>query len=313
MQVPVPSPDTATSRLCAGLRLPEKVHGEKRRDTSPGSPLTAAWGSPAIALRCGVPRPATLEPTSELVTINGIDWFGMPADRPVTFTAVGRQAYVEVTVPPKYNPAGRRAHRAGPGDQIDDPGQARGPDLIRAPPALRPCPCPPGMACRPPAVRARVPRSARHGPRQVGRRPIHDGGRPGGRGGPRQGARTTRGRGASSPMESRDVPESVRSLAELFQRTAGARAGQIALRSSDGAVELTWRQYTARVRRIAGGLASLGVRHGDTVALMLTNRPEFHLADTAALHLGATPFSVYNTSPPSQIAHLFSNAATGSW
>ncbi|MCQ0019844.1 DUF3515 domain-containing protein [Actinomadura madurae] len=89
MQVPVPSPDTATSRLCAGLRLPEKVHGEKRRDTSPGSPLTAAWGSPAIALRCGVPRPATLEPTSELVTINGIDWFGMPADRPVTFTAVG--------------------------------------------------------------------------------------------------------------------------------------------------------------------------------------------------------------------------------
>ncbi|WP_024935324.1 AMP-dependent synthetase/ligase [Actinomadura welshii] len=109
-------------------------------------------------------------------------------------------------------------------------------------------------------------------------------------------------------MESRDVPESVRSLAELFQRTAGARAGQVALRSSDGAVELTWREYAERVRRIAGGLASLGVRHGDTVALMLTNRPEFHLVDTAALHLGATPFSVYNTSPPSQIAHLFSNA-----
>ena len=29
---------------------------------------------------------------------------------------------------------------------------------------------------------------------------------------------------------------------------------------------------------------------------MLVNRPEFNLVDTAALHLGATPFSVYNTS-----------------
>ncbi|TDC86946.1 long-chain fatty acid--CoA ligase [Actinomadura sp. 7K507] len=109
-------------------------------------------------------------------------------------------------------------------------------------------------------------------------------------------------------MDARDVPQSARSLAELFQRTAAARAGQIALRDSGGAVELTWREYAERVRRIAGGLASLGVRRGDTVALMLTNRPEFHLVDTAVLHLGATPFSVYNTSPSTQIAHLFRNA-----
>ena len=47
---------------------------------------------------------------------------------------------------------------------------------------------------------------------------------------------------------------------------------------------------------------------GDTVAIMLLNRPEFHLVDTAALHLGATPFSVYNTSSPEQIEYLFGNA-----
>ena len=41
---------------------------------------------------------------------------------------------------------------------------------------------------------------------------------------------------------------------------------------------------------------------------MLTNRPEFHLVDTAALHAGATPFSIYNTLAPEQIAHLFGNA-----
>ncbi|MDL4771677.1 DUF3515 domain-containing protein [Actinomadura xylanilytica] len=113
--VPVPSPDAMTARLCQGLRLPEKVHGQSRRDTTPGSPLTAAWGSPAIALRCGVPRPAALLPTSQLSTINGVDWFGQPADRPVTWTAVARQSYVEVTVPAKYSP---------PGDVLIELGQA---------------------------------------------------------------------------------------------------------------------------------------------------------------------------------------------
>ena len=106
VRVPVPTPDPAVARLCAGLRLPETVLGAKRRDTSPDSPLTAAWGSPAIALRCGVPRPAALRPDAQLVTVNGVDWFGEPADRPVTFTAVARQAYVEVTVPRKYSPPG---------------------------------------------------------------------------------------------------------------------------------------------------------------------------------------------------------------
>ena len=41
---------------------------------------------------------------------------------------------------------------------------------------------------------------------------------------------------------------------------------------------------------------------------MLTNRPEFHLLDTAAMHLGATPFSIYNTSSPEQIAYLLADA-----
>ncbi len=41
---------------------------------------------------------------------------------------------------------------------------------------------------------------------------------------------------------------------------------------------------------------------------MLTNRPEFHFADTAAIHLGATPFSIYNTSTPEQIGFLLEDA-----
>jgi long-subunit acyl-CoA synthetase (AMP-forming) len=49
---------------------------------------------------------------------------------------------------------------------------------------------------------------------------------------------------------------------------------------------------------------------GDTVALMLSNRPEFHFADAAVMHLGATPFSIYNTYTKEQIAHLLGDAGS---
>ncbi|MFC8042941.1 AMP-dependent synthetase/ligase [Nocardia sp. NPDC057353] len=93
-----------------------------------------------------------------------------------------------------------------------------------------------------------------------------------------------------------------------FQETVKLRPGQVALRTVGGTQEITWGQYAERVRVLAAGLAQLGVGHGDTVGIMLTNRPEFNLVDTAALHLGATPFSVYNTSSTEQIAHQFGNA-----
>jgi long-chain acyl-CoA synthetase len=99
-----------------------------------------------------------------------------------------------------------------------------------------------------------------------------------------------------------------RTLCELFQRTAAEHADRVALRTPGGEVTITWAEYNRRVRDIAAGLAALGVRRGDTVGLMLTNRPEFHLCDAAAMHLGAAPFSVYNTSAPEQITYILGNA-----
>ena len=97
-------------------------------------------------------------------------------------------------------------------------------------------------------------------------------------------------------------------MCEAFQTTAASNPDLIALRTPGGAVEISFAEYADRVRSIAAGLDSLGVRRGDTVGLMLANRPEFNLCDTAAMHLGATPFSIYNTSSPEQIAYLFGNA-----
>ncbi len=99
-----------------------------------------------------------------------------------------------------------------------------------------------------------------------------------------------------------------RSVCELFQRTAAACADRVALRTVGGGMVITWEEYARRVRDIAAGLAALGVRRGDTVGLMLTNRPEFSLCDAAAMHLGATPFSIYNTSSNEQITQILGNA-----
>src|SRR5246500_5648817 len=100
----------------------------------------------------------------------------------------------------------------------------------------------------------------------------------------------------------------VSTLPQAFQETAALQPDAVAIRTVGDQVVITWRQYADRVRKIASGLSALGIERGETVGLLLRNRPEFHLTDTAVMHLGAIPFSIYNTSAPEQIRYLFSNA-----
>src|SRR5215208_5614637 len=97
-------------------------------------------------------------------------------------------------------------------------------------------------------------------------------------------------------------------VAEAFQLTAAAHPDRVALRLKDDELSLTWAEYADKVRRVAAGLAGLGLERGGSMGIMLTNRPEFHWFDAAALHLGATPFSVYNTYAPEQIQYQVEDA-----
>jgi long-chain acyl-CoA synthetase len=99
-------------------------------------------------------------------------------------------------------------------------------------------------------------------------------------------------------------------VTEALRRTAANNGEIVAVRALDDSVSLTWSELLARVDALAGGLAKLGVERGDTVAMMLGNRAEFHLADLAAAMLGATPFSIYVTYPAEQIRYLISDAAS---
>ena len=83
---------------------------------------------------------------------------------------------------------------------------------------------------------------------------------------------------------------------------------RVAIRTRDDAQTLTWSQWRRRARDLAGGLHKLGLRRGHTLAIMLSNRPEFHVVDLAAVTLGATPFSIYQTFAPSHIEFVISDA-----
>jgi long-chain acyl-CoA synthetase len=117
-----------------------------------------------------------------------------------------------------------------------------------------------------------------------------------------EGAVTQRGNAARPPAADAST------VAEAFRITTAERAEEVAIRTKEDAFTITWGELRERVDALAGGLAKLGVGRGDTVALMLSNRPEFHLCDLAAMMLGATPFSIYNTYSPEQIRYLLGDA-----
>src|SRR5689334_15014997 len=63
-----------------------------------------------------------------------------------------------------------------------------------------------------------------------------------------------------------------------------------------------------RVRHLARGLSSLGVRRGDRVAILSENRPEWAIADYACLTAGLTDVPIYPTLPAEQLPYLLNDS-----
>ena len=97
-------------------------------------------------------------------------------------------------------------------------------------------------------------------------------------------------------------------IAEAFRITAAERAGEVAIRTKEDAFTITWGELRDRVDALAAGLYELGLRRGDTLALLIGNRPEFHLCDLAGMMVGAAPFSIYSTYTAEQITYLMQDA-----
>ena len=108
----------AVARACADLLedLPEQVADQQRREVE-GDGYAAAWGDPAIELRCGVPRPPGLTRFAACQEVDGVGWC-VPASQQagdtVTITTIGRVPRVSVRIPPELSPPATSMVDLGP-------------------------------------------------------------------------------------------------------------------------------------------------------------------------------------------------------
>jgi hypothetical protein len=108
----VPDDEAAACRALVET-LPDEVDGEERREVTGADGRAAAWGDPAIVLRCGVPQPSDFTDTATCIEANGTGWYVPDAvlmsddqSLDVTMTAVGVRPRVEVFLPGDYRPDG---------------------------------------------------------------------------------------------------------------------------------------------------------------------------------------------------------------
>jgi long-chain acyl-CoA synthetase len=66
--------------------------------------------------------------------------------------------------------------------------------------------------------------------------------------------------------------------------------------------------FVERVKNVALGLAGLGVRPGDRIALLSENRPDWSIADLAILSLGAINVPIYTTQALDQVEYILSDS-----
>jgi hypothetical protein len=119
--VPIPARPVAAHDLRACRRfiadLPDAIGDRQWRLTVPAAPLGAAWGDPAIVLRCGVTVPKSFNRFATCEEANGVGWYvpdsqATDQSADVEMTAVGYRPIVTVTVPAEQRPEGPAAAMA---------------------------------------------------------------------------------------------------------------------------------------------------------------------------------------------------------
>ncbi|MBD0327037.1 MAG: AMP-binding protein, partial [Pyrinomonadaceae bacterium] len=73
-------------------------------------------------------------------------------------------------------------------------------------------------------------------------------------------------------------------------------------------INISGEEFIRRVRHIALGLAELGIKAGDRVALLSENRPDWSITDLAILSLGAVNVPIYTTQAVEQVAFILQDS-----
>lgn len=117
-------------------------------------------------------------------------------------------------------------------------------------------------------------------------------------------------------MTSAEMAELIsgRTLVDVIADTVSQQGDAPALHSKKpdgGWSTLSWNEYIRSACSVAAGLRGLGIRRGDRVAMLLRNRVECNIMDTAGILLGATMTSIYLTSSNSQVEWLLNHCGAG--
>lgn len=99
-------------------------------------------------------------------------------------------------------------------------------------------------------------------------------------------------------------------LPKLLKHHAQARPDHPAMREKDYGIwqTWTWKQVHDEIMAFAAGLAALGFKRGDTLAIVGDNRPQLYWAMVAAQSLGGTPIPVYQDSVAKEMAFVLQHA-----
>ncbi len=97
---------------------------------------------------------------------------------------------------------------------------------------------------------------------------------------------------------------------KLLIRNAARFADRPAYRHKDLGIwqVWTWAQVLSEVRAYAVGLSRLGLKRGDTIAIVGSNRPRLYWSVTAAQALGAIPVPVYADAVAEELAYVLAHA-----
>ncbi len=95
-------------------------------------------------------------------------------------------------------------------------------------------------------------------------------------------------------------------LPGLLRLRAQERGGQVALREKDQGVwrGRTWAEYYRDARRVALGLARLGLGRGDRIVIAAEDVPEWFYADLGAQMIGVQVVGIYPTNPWPEVQYI---------
>jgi long-chain acyl-CoA synthetase len=111
-------------------------------------------------------------------------------------------------------------------------------------------------------------------------------------------------------MDPKDQDEKPDTFPKLLQSHVELRPERDAIREKDLGIwqSWTWAEAAIEIRALACGLASLGLKRGDKLAIIGDNRPRLYWGMTAAQALGAVPVPLYQDSVAEEMAYILDNA-----